>query len=159
MKKRDARNNAYRLVERVLRNQRSIERAVKEARLQPGGHSGGSAGHAFVSDPTAQQAVRLATELRAVTLDDGWTLRRPEMWLRVVRHLYDECPATESNAMRYYYSGHNAIETGLHCAMDESTVYRIRQEFRHMATELACQYGLVRVTQVVELKQAEMCGK
>ena len=159
MKKRDARNNAYRLVERVLRNQRSIERAVKEARLQPRGHSGGSAGHAFVSDPTAQQAVRLATELKVVTLDDGWTLRMPERWLTIVNHLYAECPATESNAMRYYYSGHTAVETGLHCAMDESTVYRIRQEFRHMATELACQYGLVRVVAQDEPKQAEMCGK
>ena len=150
MKKRDTRNNAYRLVERVLRNQRGIERAVKEARLQPGGHSGGSAGHAFVSDPTAQQAVRLATELKAVTLEDGWTLRRPEAWVKLVHYLYKECPATESKAMRYYYSGHNAIETGLYCAMDESTVYRIRQEFRHMATELACQYGLVRVVSSVE---------
>lgn len=152
MKKQDVRNKAYRLVEKVLRNQHGIERAVKEARLQPGGHSGGCAGHAFVSDPTAQQAVRLATELRAVTLDDGWTLRSPERWLTIVNHLYAECPATESNAMRYYYSGHNAVETGAHCAMDESTVYRIRQEFRHMATELACQYGLVRVVNAEELR-------
>ena len=152
MKKQDVRNKAYRLVEKVLRNQRGIERAVKEARLQPGGHSGGCAGHAFVSDPTAQQAVRLATELSVVTLDDGWTLRMPERWLTIVNHLYAECPATESNAMRYYYGGHNAVETGAHCAMDESTVYRIRQEFRHMATELACQYGLVRVVSDEELR-------
>ena len=55
-----------------------------------------------------------STELRAVTLDDGWTLRMPERWLTIVNHLYAECPATESNAMRYYYSGHNAVETGAH---------------------------------------------
>lgn len=152
MKKRDARNNAYRLVERVLRNQRGIERAVKEARMQSGGHSGGSSGHAYISDPTAQQAVRLATELQAVTLDNGLVVRLPERWLKIVQHLYRECPATESRAMRYYYSGHNAIETGVYCAMDESTVYRIRQEFRHMATELACQCGLVRVASAEELR-------
>lgn len=152
MKKCDARNNAYRLVERVLRNQRGIERAVKEARMQSGGHSGGSSGHAYISDPTAQQAVRLATELQAVTLDNGLVVRLPERWLKIVQHLYRECPATESRAMRYYYSGHNAIETGVYCAMDESTVYRIRQEFRHMATELACQCGLVRVASAEELR-------
>ena len=152
MKKFDARNNAYRLVERFLRNQRVIERAVKEARMQSGGHSGGSSGHAYISDPTAQQAARLATELQAVTLDNGLVVRLPERWLKIVQHLYRECPATESRAMRYYYSGHNAIETGVYCAMDESTVYRIRQEFRHMATELACQCGLVRVASAEELR-------
>ena len=152
MKKCDARNNAYRLVERVLRNQRGIERAVKEARMQSGGHSGGCSGHVYISAPTAQQAVRLATELQAVTLDNGWTVRLPERWLKIVQHLYRECPATESRAMHYYYSGHSAIETGVYCAMDESTVYRIRQEFRHMATELACQCGLVRVASAEEMR-------
>ena len=84
MKKHEIRKNAYKFVGKILSNQHSIERAVKEARLQPGGHSGGG-GHAFVSDPTAQQAVRLATELKAVTLDDGWTLRWPERLLKVVK--------------------------------------------------------------------------
>ena len=69
-----------------------------------------------------------------------------------MNHLYAECPATESNAMRYYYNGHNAVETARYCAMDESTISRIRQEFRHMATEMACQYGLVRVVSVEELR-------
>lgn len=152
VKKKEVRDKAYRLVEKILRNQRSIERAVKEARMQSGGHSGGGSGHAYISDPTAQQAVRLATELQAVTLDNGWTVRLPERWLKIVQHLYRECPATESRAMRYYYSGHSAVETGVYCAMDESTVYRIRQEFRHMATELACQLGLVRVASVEEMR-------
>lgn len=157
MKMRDARRNAYRIVEKILRSQQAIELAVAEARaMKGGGHTGGSTGHAFVSDPTAQQAVRMVSELAAVTMDDGWVVRSPEKWLRVVHHLYDECPATESKAMRYYYGGHSAVETGLYCAMDESTVYRIRQEFRHMATELACQYGLVRVVTLDEKRQARM---
>ncbi len=152
MKKKDVRNKAYRLVEKVLRNQRGIERAVKEARLQPGGHSGGCAGHAFVSDPTAQQAVRLATELKAVTLDDGWTLRSPERWLKVVKCAYENCYPYEARAMRYYYDGHTAVRTGEQYGMDQSTVYRIRAEFLHLATELACQYGLVRVVSDEELR-------
>ena len=152
MKKHEIRKNAYKFVGKILSNQHSIERAVKEARLQPGGHSGGGGGHAFVSDPTAQQAVRLATELKAVTLDDGWILRWPERWWKVVKCAYENCYHYEARAMRYYYDGHTAVRTGEQYGMDQSTVYRIRAEFLHLATELACQYGLVRVVSDEELR-------
>lgn len=105
-----------------------------------------------MSDPTAQQAVRLATELKAVTLDNGWTLRWPERWLRVIGCAYDNCYPYEARAMRYYYDGHTAVMTGEQYGMDQSTVYRIRAEFLHLATELACQYGLVRVVSDEELR-------
>lgn len=137
----------------MLQREGEIELAVKEARMQAGSqHSTGGGGHTYISDPTAQTAVRLATDLAAVTLDDGWTVRRPEQWLRIVRYLYSECPSAESKAMRYYYRGHSALETGMQYFMDESTVYRIKSEFKHMATELACQYGLVRVASADEMR-------
>lgn len=65
--KRDCRAMAYNRVDTMLRNQTAIERAVDEARAeQRGGHSGGgSSGHAFVSDPTAQQAVTASIPLRS----------------------------------------------------------------------------------------------
>lgn len=153
MKKKEARDRAYRTVEKVLQREGEIEIAVKEARLQAGSRTRtGGGGHTYISDPTAQTAVRLATDLAAVTLDDGWTVRRPEQWLRIVRYLYSECPSAESKAMRYYYRGHSALSTSMRFHMDESTVYRIKSEFRHMATELACQYGLVRVASAEEMR-------
>ena len=78
--KKSCRAMAYQRVETMLRNQTAIERAVDEARAeQRGGHSGGgSSGHAFVSDPTAQQAVTAALPLSSVTLDNGYVVREPE---------------------------------------------------------------------------------
>jgi hypothetical protein len=67
--------------------------------------------------------------------------------------LYDECPAIEKKAMLYFYGGHSAVDTALEIGMDESTVYRIRSEFRHMMTEIACQFGLVYVTKTKEKPQ------
>lgn len=148
MQKYDTRKSAYKYVGKILRNHQEINKAVKEARemQQCGGHTGGNGdGHSYVSDPTAQQAVRLATELRSVTLDDGWTIRRPEKWLRVIELTYRACYPYEEKAIRYYYAGHSALKTSEECGMDQSTFYRMRSDVIHIATELACQFGLVRV--------------
>lgn len=153
MLKHDARKSAYKLVGKILYNERNIELAIKEARMRTTGHTGGAAGgHAYVSDPTAQTAVRLVSALKSVTLDDGWVVRQPERWMRVVKCAYASCYPYEAKAMRYYYGGHSAVSTGERFGMDESTVYRIRNEFLHLATELACQIDLVRVIDDSELR-------
>lgn len=138
---------AYKRIGWVMYRRHEIERAVKEARLgHKHGHSGGaSSGHAFVSDPTAAEAIDAATPLSSVKLEDGVIVRRPEDWLRVIHQVYKSRPATEAGVMRYYYDGHSSLETALKCAMDKSTVYRIRSEFLHRACEIACQLNLVSV--------------
>ena len=147
--KRDCRAMAYNRVETMLRNQTAIERAVDEARAeQRGGHSGGgSSGHAFVSDPTAQQAVTASIPLRSVTLDNGYVVREPERWLGIIHYLYEHFPAADASTMRYFYDGHSAVETSMKFSIGGSTVYYIRDDFRAMGVELACQYGLVSVVE------------
>lgn len=147
--KRDCRAMAYNRVETMLRNQTAIERAVDEARAeQRGGHSGGgSSGHAFVSDPTAQQAVTASIPLRSVTLDNGYVVREPEKWLGIIHYLYEHFPAADASAMRYFYDGHSAVETSVRREISERSVYNIRDDFKAMGVELACQYGLVSVVE------------
>ena len=147
--KRDCRAMAYNRVETMLRNQTAIERAVDEARAeQRGGHSGGgSSGHAFVSDPTAQQAVTASIPLRSVTLDNGYVVREPEKWLGIIHYLYEHFPAADASAMRYFYDGHSAVETSVRREISERSVYNIRDDFKARGVELACQYGLVSVVE------------
>ena len=147
--KRDCRAMAYNRVETMLRNQIAIERAVDEARAeQRGGHSGGgSSGHAFVSDPTAQQAVTASIPLRSVTLDNGYVVREPERWLGIIHSLYEHFPVADASAMRYFYDGHSAVETSVRREIGERSVYNIRDDFKAMAVELACQFGLVSVVE------------
>ena len=145
--KRDCRAMAYNRVETMLRNQTAIERAVDEARAgqRSGRSGGGSSGHAFVSDPTAQQAVTATVPLRSVTLDSGYVVREPETWLGIIHYLYEHFPAADAAAMRYFYDGHSAIETSMKFSIGGSTAYYIRDDFRAMGVELACQYRLVSV--------------
>ena len=147
--KRDCRAMAYNRVETMLRNQTAIERAVDEARAeQRGGHSGGgSSGHAFVSDPTAQQAVTASIPLRSVTLDNGYVVREPEKWLGIIHYLYEHFPAADASTMRYFYDGHSAVETSMRREISERSVYNICDDFKAMGVELACQYGLVSVVE------------
>ena len=147
--KRDCRAMAYQRVETMLRNQTAIERAVAEARAEQrsGRSGGGSSGHAFVSDPTAQQAVTASIPLRSVTLDNGYVVREPERWLGIIHYLYEHFPAADASAMRYFYDGHSAVETSMNFSIGGSTVYYIREDFRAMGVELACQYGLVSVVE------------
>ena len=147
--KRDCRAMAYQRVETMLRNQTAIERAVAEARAEQrsGRSGGGSSGHAFVSDPTAQQAVTASIPLRSVTLDNGYVVREPEKWLGIIHYLYEHFPAADASTMRYFYDGHSAVETSMRREISERSVYNIRDDFKAMGVELACQYGLVSVVE------------
>ena len=146
---RTAREMAYNRVEFVLRNETEIRRTVNERRaeLSANGHSGGgSTGHAFVSDPTAIQAIKAVEPLKAVTLNSGYTVHSPEKWLDIVTLMYSHYP--QADMMRYFYAGHNAIQTGEKFHFSERQVYYLRDDFRQMGVEIACQYGLTRVIDI-----------
>lgn len=94
-----------------FRHYGAIKRAVYEKRYDPATEKQGGGGHAFVSDPTANKAMRNAGEIEKVAVPigggDSFLLRYPERWLRVVEKtrahygnfqqgelialLYDEC--------------------------------------------------------------------
>ena len=144
------RNRAYKQVSMILKNDRAIETAVNEIRHgKHGGNTGGAgSGHAFVSDPTAIAAIANAAPIGAITLADGYIVRQPEKWLRVIKYLYYIFPKLEGKAVRYYYDGHTAIETSIKFETSERNFYYILEDFRQACVELACQYGLVQVGKI-----------
>lgn len=137
---------AYGIVEFMLRNQKEIEFAVYERRhgKMSHGKTGGS-GKAFISDPTAKEAIDNVTPLPAVELPNGSVVREPEKWIKVMHFVYGAMDPIERKIMQMFYSGKSVIAVSIECHVDESTVYRVRGEYRHRATEAACQEGLVKV--------------
>ena len=156
MQKTDTRKRAYRIVDTVFRHQKEIEEAIDEARAgNHGGHTGdGAGGHAFISDPTASEAINAAEELHAVRLDNGFVVRHPEAWVRVIHHSYESCREVERNVVQTYYriceqyGSRRSAVTSMMCNVDEGTVYYMLKEFRNYAVEVACQLGLTRVINI-----------
>lgn len=148
MKKDLMRIKAYGIVDKMFRNQHEIELAVAERRCgqsrSPGSRGGGS-GTPHISDPTAREAIENIMPIPSVELSNGYTVREPERWLQVIHFVYSEMSDGDRKIVQMFYSGKSAIAVSIECHVYESTVYRLRSECRHMATELACQYGLVRV--------------
>lgn len=137
---------AYNTVERMLKRYDEIVLAVNDARADSKrSQITGGSGTAHISDPTAATAIRHLTPLAIVELIDGCKVHKPETWLAIINRAYRDFPPIESRAMRHFYSGKTATWTAVTFGMDESTVYRIRADFRQYLVELACQYDLVRV--------------
>jgi len=135
-----------RLVEFMFYRQKEIERAIRQARESTrSGHSGGSCGHAFVSDPTAIEGIRLATELKQVTLYDGVVVRHPERWMRVVRGVYDKLDDLEKRVIRRKYSNEDYKTTMTELNIDTNTYYHIVNRARTLSKMAACQLGLIKV--------------
>lgn len=144
---RAAIDSTTRHIELMFYREREIKRAVRLARENvTGGHSGGSNGHAFVSDPTALEGIRLATELKQVTLSDGVVIKRPERWLRLVSGVYEALDDISRRvATRKYHRRESWKATTVELGIDRNTYYTIVNDVRTLAKMAACQLGLIRV--------------
>lgn len=144
---RAAIDSTTRHIELVFYREREIKRAVRLARENvTGGHSGGSNGHAFVSDPTALEGIRLATELKQVTLPDGVVIKRPERWLRLVSGVYEVLDDISRRvATCKYHRRESWKTTTVELGIDRNTYYTIVNDVRTLAKMAACQLGLIKV--------------
>lgn len=144
---RAAIDSTTRHIELMFYREREIKRAVRLARENvTGGHSGGSNGHAFVSDPTALEGIRLATELKQVTLSDGVVINRPERWLRLVSGVYEALDDISRRvATCKYHRRESWKATTVELGIDRNTYYTIVNDVRTLAKMAACQLGLIRV--------------
>lgn len=144
---RAAIDSTTRHIELMFYREREIKRAVRLARENvTGGHSGGSNGHAFVSDQTALEGIRLATELKQVTLSDGVVIKRPERWLRLVSGVYEALDDISRRvATRKYHRRESWKATTVELGLDRNTYYTIVNDVRTLAKMAACQLGLIRV--------------
>jgi hypothetical protein len=126
--------------------EKAIARAVKNYRMDDGkGHTGGSGGHAFVSDPTAIAGIKNATEIRCVTLDDGSVVYHPEKWLIVVRETYRHLDGLQKEAMKLRYEGEKSYIIQAELGISKDVFYVIKSETIKYAIAAACQIGLIKV--------------
>ena len=147
MRKKNLRKSAHKKVEYALRHEAEIRRLVRDAKLdsQPPDKAAGPPGGGGISDPTAAQAVRELTPVRAVVMHSGDTLYKPETWLRVVDSVYAQAAEYERAVAKYFFAGHSRIETQMKYNISERNVYYICDDIREAGVEIACQLGLVSV--------------
>lgn len=135
-----------RKIDMIFYRENEIRRAVKNARLESvGGHTGGSSGHALVSDPTAVQGIKAATELKSVTLYDGVVVRHPEKWLSVIDATYARLDDWQRRAVKMRYQGEKYTEVAAKLHISKSTYYAMINEAQNFAIAAACQFGLIKV--------------
>ena len=147
MQRRTADAN-IRIIENMLYKQKAIRAAVLDYRASKGGHTGGGVtGHAFVSDPTAGEALRNVEEVGAVFLTTGEKICKPERWIKLFEAL-TEWAAVDSikrGLLKRRYSGEDYKVTCIELAISTTTYSCNLQEIRHYASALACQLGLVAI--------------
>lgn len=146
MEYKTKRKKAYNLVKSIFRNEKEIKLAILEAKTAKRKEICGGGGQSYKSDPTAGETVRHLSDVPVIRLDN-WIIHRPEDWLKVIAFTYENTRENERRIMRKYYSGRKISEIAMQddCGYAESTLYAILDNFQHMAVEIACQYGLVRV--------------
>ena len=131
-------------IERMFRREKEIKQAVWEAKNDSHGRTGGgNSGHALVSDPTAAAAMHQVEEVREVTLADGYNVRWPERWLRVINATYDKYPASE-RAIRLRCSGYAYADACEELHIGKTTYYAMLNDADSFAFAAACQLQLVR---------------
>lgn len=151
---RRSRDKNVRTFEFMIRNERKIREAVEEARANKGGHSGGTpTGHAFISDPTAGEAIRNAEELSFVELDGGGRVEWPERWISVIDAVRAWCEPSylRREILRRKYAGESWVRT---CSeikdakneyIKESKYRRILAAIRNYALQCAAQVQVIKV--------------
>ena len=150
---RRSRNKHVRTVEFMFRNEIEIWEAVEKAKHRTGGNMGGaSSGHAFISDPTATEAIRNAEELRFVEIRNGVRIEWPERWLRIIDAVRDWCEPNvlKREILRRRYSGESWVKT---CAeikvkdkhLTESKYHRVVAQICTFAVQCAAQMQVVKI--------------
>lgn len=143
----------YKVVERRLYTCENLRRAVIEARAEMDGRKGvmeGGGGHAFVSDPTAAQAVKQMTPLHSVLIADGRgnieTVHQPEKWLYLIGSVYQQMdPDKKSVIKARYWDKKPTINISINYPAGQRTVYTWCNEFVQELSLLALNEGLVRI--------------
>lgn len=140
------------LIERRFFQYEKIKQAVWEARNDSGGNKtgGNGSGHAFVSDPTANAAMKGASLLPAVEIEVGKneteTIKWPEKWLIVIEATYRRYKdGVVEKLLKCRYSGDPYQKTCMELHISTTTYYQIITEVQQFALACACQVGVVSV--------------
>lgn len=145
MENKTRRDKTFALVKSIFKNEEAIRLAVVEAKMKDSKDFGGGGGTSYKSDPTAGKAARMMDPVGVVHLQSGWTVYKPEEWLRVCKLTYSTVEARDSEIMRRYNKGGKLADMVGDCGYEISTLYSMRKNFLQTAVAIACQFGLVKV--------------
>lgn len=146
--------NTTRKIEKNLALYKDIKKAIalaREEQLTAGGHSGGGAStHAFVSDPTASTAMKLAEPLKCVYVG-GWRVDQPEAWVKAIDRVFaDMGQRLEAQAARRrYIHGEKPEFTMDNMQISRQTYYNWRENFVHLVGIYAAAAGLLNPSEIV----------
>lgn len=142
----------------VLAHQNEIEAAVLEKKLDPGNSrtGGPGTGHCQISDPTAMEAVRLATEIEKVVVEYGprvngqkmmYNLRWPQRWLRVAKmaeeyYLKSDRKGEGIVFQMYYINGDNMKDIARAAGVGTSLCYIMQKDIMSFCKGVALGLGL-----------------
>lgn len=144
---RTSRSQYRRHIDFMFYNYRGIKKAVEEERQDAGDHQFCAVpGSGKISKPTENMALNNMSELRAVTLDDGRIVQKPESWLKVVEGVYNSLGQTEKDVIHRRYWRKEPYEiTIVDLAMSQAGYYFCLDTVRSLALAAACQLGLMKV--------------
>ena len=141
------------LIEFVLMYQDEIVAAIEDKRNGGNVITGGNSGHSRISDPTANKAIRNASEVASVKIAYGaetWgerstkTIRLPERWVLVskaVREYHEHNERTKDFFDRRYNKHEDWRTTCKELSMSRGVYYAMRTDVIHMAELYAAHYG------------------
>ncbi len=138
-------------IEKRFYQYEKIKKAVWEARNDSGiGRTGGnSTGHAFVSDPTANVAVKEAMPIKSVTIkvcNDTEIIKQPEKWLQVIEATYAHYAGKSiEKLLQQRYKGETYNHTCIDLGISPNIYYCMIREANQFSLACACQAGLVKV--------------
>lgn len=146
MQQREARDRNVRRIEYMIRHEKQIAEAVKEARLSVFGQPEIPGGGSAISKPTEAMAIRLADELQEVVVD-GRPVEHPERWLKVISAVRQWCgqDTIREEIFRRRYSGEGYIRTCYALHISQTTYSVMIIEIRNYALQCACQMQLIKV--------------
>lgn len=151
---RRSRDKNVRAFEFMIRNEKKIREAVEEARASKKSRTGRTpTGHAYISDPTAGEAIRNVEELSFVEIEGGGRVEWPERWLRVIDAVRAWCEFSylRREILRRRYDGESWTKT---CAeikisrdryLSETKYREILRSIRSYALQCAAQMQVIKV--------------
>ncbi len=124
-----------------------IKKAIHDARLDGGSNTKTIIPrHAFVSDTTANTAVKNLSEIKCVTLDDGVVITHPETWIKVIDWAYQHMNEQDKNVITMRYNqGYKTNVIAYKMAISQTMVYNINNEAINLIAMCACENGLIRI--------------
>lgn len=147
------RREYFRYVEKMLYLTKAIRKSVKDIRAEQGakkGHTGGTNGGAYISDTTANCAIRNVTPIKSVNIIDNrgktLTICQPERWLEVYDKVYLKQNALGKKVMRSrYWQGERYIKTCLDNDISKDVYYAELDNIYCLSLAAACEIGVVSV--------------